>query len=234
MKNQTPIGRIARYVAALLVLVLVGCDSQSGLVEEKVLPPSAPVQSLPRNGADDVADDLALEWSTAEQGTVFHVVVATDPDFADIRAEVPNVVDPRYVLTDLQIGGTYWWRVRAVNSAGTSPWSETWTFSPDRKGIVPDIPALVAPLPDTITQLEVIVYWSGVPGAVSYDLQVAQEDVFVRMDVDRSAIENTQRELDNLIYGYEYFWRVRSRNYSGVSAWSQPRRFEVTYDPTGS
>lgn len=225
--------RVSRYAVLALVLSLLGCDSQSVLDEED-LPPTVPVQSVPANGASNVADDLALEWIPGEAGTVFHVIVASDADFTKIRAEVPNHPDSRFVLTDLQVGGTYWWRVRAVNAAGTSAWSPTWTFTPDRMGVPPPVPDLVAPVHDSLQPLETIVYWNAVPGAVSYDLQVAQEDVFVRMDVDRAGIEDTHRTLDNLITGYEYFWRVRSRNYSGVSAWSPSRRFQVIFQTPGS
>ncbi len=204
------------------------------MLTEETPPPTAPALSLPADGSSDVADDLALEWTPGEAGSVFHVVVASDPDFTDIRAEAPNHPEPLFVLTDLQVGGTYWWHVRAVNAAGTSPWSDTWTFTPARLGEVAPVPDLVAPAHDSIQPLETIVYWNAVPGAVSYDLQVAQEDVFVRMDVDRSGIDDTHRTLDNLITGYEYFWRVRSRNYTGVSAWSPSRRFLVNYQTPGS
>jgi len=224
-------GTAARYTLAAMAVLLIGCDSQSGLTDAPALP-SVPVQLLPADGADDVPDDLALEWSGAEPETVFHVIVASDASFESIRFQATALADPLLALENLQLGGTYWWRVRAVNAAGESDWSETWSFTPDHQGEVAPIPELVSPLPDAIQPLETIVYWTAVPGAVSYDLQVAQEDIFLRMDVDRKGIHATSKTLDNLIHGYEYFWRVRSRNWTGVSDWSEPRRFMVSYETT--
>jgi hypothetical protein len=192
------------------------------------------VLTSPADGANDVADDLALEWSPADAGTVFHVVVATDPALTEVREEVPNHPAPLFVLTSLQIGKTYYWRVRAVNVSGESAWSPVHSFTPARQGVPPPTPDLVAPAQDAITSLETIVYWNAAPGAVSYDLQVAQEDVFLRMDVDREGLQATYRALHNLITGYEYFWRVRARNYSGVSAWSPSRRFLTNFQTAGS
>lgn len=223
----------AWFAALILPAVLLGCDSQSGLTEEAD-PPSVPVLASPADGADDVADDLALEWSPADDGTVFHVIVATDRDLTEVRAEVPNHPSPLFVLTNLQIGKTYYWRVRAVNPAGESDWSPVRSFTPAVVGVPPPSPDLVAPVPDAITPLETVLYWNAAPGAVSYDVQVAQEDVFVRMDVDREGILTTYRNIGNLITGYEYFWRVRARNYSGVSAWSPSRRFHTSFQTPGS
>jgi len=211
---------------AVLLAVGTGCDSQSSLTDDTP-PPPVPSLAEPAYGADDVGDDVALIWAEMAAGTTFDVVVALDPSFDRIFYRTERHPDNVIPVLGLQIGTPYYWRVRAVNASGMSDWTAVWTFTPSHKADIAPAPKLEWPPHDALLDLGVRVQWARVPGALSYDLQVAQEDVFVRYDVDAEGLEANTLQLGNLIRGYEYFWRVRSRNAAGVSEWSPSQRFQI-------
>lgn len=212
----------------LLAVVLVGCDAQDGVVEE-VLPPAIPRLTAPDDGSNDTENAVELTWTAADPGTFYELVVARDHAFQDIVVTVADLQSPSFVITGLEVGREYCWRVRARNEAGMSEWSGDWTFSPSREAHVAAVPYPLWPPHNQTSLPEVVrVEWTPIEGALSYDLQLAQEDIFVRRDADMTAIPGPAQELVGLVKGYEYFWRVRSRNHAGVSAWSPVWRFVIT------
>lgn len=226
----------ARGAAAILVLsaavLMAACDSQSPVDDEPTLAPGVPRLVAPVNGSGDVENAVELRWTAEAPGTIYEVVIARNASFTDLVTVVSDLQLPTYVVTGLEVGREYCWRVRARNEAGTSDWSAEWTFVPAREVHVAAVPYPVWPPHDTIGLPEQLdVEWTPVEGALSYDLQVAQEDIFVRRDADMRGIPGPTQHLDRLVKGYEYFWRIRSRNHAGVSAWSPVWRFVVINNP---
>lgn len=219
--------RPAVAAIALLVIVVAGCDSQGGAIIDYV-PPATTRLTAPTNGSNDTENAVELVWSAAEPGAIYELIVSSDPAFEDVIVQIQNLQKPSFVLTGLEVGQEYRWKVRASNPAGTGPWSSEWTFTPSRAVVLAGVPQPAWPPHDMINLPTVVtVQWMPTEGALSYDLQVAQEDVFIRRDADMTGVETPYSELGFLVYGYEYFWRVRSRNHAGVSAWSPVWRFVV-------
>jgi hypothetical protein len=95
----------------------------------------APILSAPSNGATDQVLPVTLWWN-AQPRMQSQIQVATTLDFNNlvvnefVQATFSDETGgERYTASSLN-GGTYYWRVREVNRAGTpSAWSETWQFS---------------------------------------------------------------------------------------------------------
>jgi hypothetical protein len=216
---------------ALLAALLAGCDAQGGQIEE-IVPPATPRLTAPADGSNDTENAVQLVWTAVEPGTIYEVVIARDAAFQDLVVTVSDLQSPSYVVTGLEVGREYCWRVRARNEAGTSDWTGDWTFTPAREVVIAAVPQPVWPPHNQINlPEEVTVEWTPIEGALSYDLQLAQEDIFVRRDADMTAVAGPTQELIGLVKGYEYFWRIRSRNHAGVSAWSPVWRFVVVNNP---
>jgi hypothetical protein len=76
--------------------------------------------------------------------------------------------------------------------------------------------------------------WQPAIGATSYDLQVATSSTFVSgLVVNDSMLTGTSRQVGPLTVATTYFWRARSRNANGLSAWSAPWSFDnISYPAT--
>jgi len=74
---------------------------------------------------------------------------------------------------------------------------------------------------------DVTLVWSGAPGAFSYHVQVSLLSDFATTVVDTSGLPGTALNLRALSGNTEYFWRVRGRNTTGSSPWSETRTFRT-------
>lgn len=70
---------------------------------------------------DPPTPTLPADWS---------VGVPTEPTFSSTAVNDSMLTAPFLQITGLFSGATYFWRVRATNSFGTSDWSSVWSFIP--------------------------------------------------------------------------------------------------------
>ncbi len=68
--------------------------------------------------------------------------------------------------------------------------------------------------------------WRTLPGALSYDLQLARTPEFASRPVDLTGLTDTTLQLSYpLNGGATYYWRVRAHNACGAGTWSPVRSF---------
>ncbi|WP_242918056.1 LamG-like jellyroll fold domain-containing protein [Pontibacter liquoris] len=89
--------------------------------------PSAPVLASPVNTATGVEVAPTLKWNSVSGAQSYQVQVSTAADFAS------TVYDEGTTSTSAPVSGlafntNYFWRVKAVNAAGSS-WSPIWSFT---------------------------------------------------------------------------------------------------------
>jgi hypothetical protein len=178
---------------------------------------SAPLLSAPANGASGQATALTLSWNAAT-GTVtsYAVQVSTNASFATtVFAQTGTGLTA--AAGGLAFGGiTYFWRVGAVNVAGTS-WSNSWSFMTTA---VPAIPTLVSPInASTFTNgQQVTLTWAGIPSAVFYTVQVSTVSGFGSVTASQSVL--TPSFQFTPARGVVNYWRVSATNAAGTGAWS--------------
>ena len=87
------------------------------------VPTAAPVLASPIDGAAHQPLDVALVWRATPETSQYHVQVSTDNSFVVVDFDYPLVTDTTKVLTGLALNTTYYWRVCAVVTLGSSEYS---------------------------------------------------------------------------------------------------------------
>lgn len=140
LKNATPFYVGARknteYVRGALDDVRVyrralSAAEITALATELSSPPPTPTLLAPSNNATDQAMPLMLRWSPSTTATSYHLQVGTTSDLAPSSRIVdePNGTITSFSASTIAPATTYHWRVQARNSAGSSAWSPTWSFT---------------------------------------------------------------------------------------------------------
>jgi hypothetical protein len=85
----------------------------------------SPILIAPESeGTVNEALPVALDWTPRGFVNTYHLQVATDPNFNELLVDDPNITDTPYVMETVEAGKAYYWRVRTINDAGQSEWSE--------------------------------------------------------------------------------------------------------------
>jgi Fibronectin type III domain len=214
------------YTRIILIMSVVaaatGCDSGPGQAE---LSPDIPGLFSPQNTSVTEATAVYLEWTASERATGYRVQVSTSGSFTDLQIDVDmdgkNVTAPAIPVKDLEVGTTYFWRVRAENEGASSDWSNSFWFKPSTTAKVPDAPSLVSPSNEQINVPQDVSFrWETVPNARFYQIQASQSTDFYNQEANIEGLTGTSQRVSQLIHGYTYYWRVRARNAAGYSVWS--------------
>ncbi|MEX2116599.1 MAG: ice-binding family protein [Bacteroidota bacterium] len=107
-----------------------------------LVPPQPPFLAAPANGDTVISTSPTLSWNPSTGAETYHLQVDTSalfdsPTFVFEDSTITGLFQPVSGLTN---GVTYYWRVSAKNSGGTSAYSAEWSF-------------VVAPLPPPAASL---------------------------------------------------------------------------------
>lgn len=94
--------------------------------------PPAPELLSPANNATGIASNATLSWSAANGATSYRVQISTSPTFATTVVDRSNITSTSFSLSavsGLVSGTTYYWRVQASNTAGSSAFSTYRAFT---------------------------------------------------------------------------------------------------------
>ncbi len=90
----------------------------------------------------------------------------------------------------------------------------------------PEAPTLTGPADAAQdVSLNPVLSWTSANNAASYELHVSTSGTFTPLFVARSGISAPTYTVGGLAANTTYFWRVRSANGGGTSAWTQARSF---------
>jgi uncharacterized protein (TIGR02145 family) len=98
--------------------------------------PYAPPLFSPANNAIDVETPPLLVWSPSTGATSYALQVSVNSSFSSFVYNQSGLTSTSQQITGLNIATTYYWRVSATNSYGTSGWSSSWTFTTRCMGTV--------------------------------------------------------------------------------------------------
>ncbi|MEN0060063.1 MAG: fibronectin type III domain-containing protein, partial [Bdellovibrio sp.] len=82
--------------------------------------PAKPELTSPEYFAAIKTDSVTLKWKEAQGAQVYHVQVATDPNFKWLVANEYHHKNTSYEVAGLTAGQFYYWRVAAVQSTNWS------------------------------------------------------------------------------------------------------------------
>jgi photosystem II stability/assembly factor-like uncharacterized protein len=198
---------------------------RTGDQSNKIPIPSVPILLSPPNGLSGLSLTPLLDWNDAPYALKFRVQLATDSLFGGIVYDTSNVYISQLTVPvgKLSFNTKYFWRVNAQNATGTSSWSGAWWFT---TAVSVPAPQLISPLNLTIgVSLTPLLYWSSIPSAVGYRLQVSTTSGFTTNVLD-STVYTTAVMVSTGMLGSitQYYWRVASISTAGqgsfCSHWS--------------
>lgn len=91
--------------------------------------PNPPTLAAPSNGATNVSTSPTLSWFSSSGATAYRLQVSTASGFTTTVFDQSNITGTSQQITGLSGNTTYYWRVNASNTNGTSNWSSpVWSF----------------------------------------------------------------------------------------------------------
>ncbi len=195
-----------------------------------VVTPGVPALVAPDNNFSNAKTPLLIDWSTVQGATSYSMEVSVDSTFQTSVFASDGQAATEFLLSALLPQTTYYWRVRARNTAGFGDWSEVRSFTTVVQ--IPDQVVLITPPTQTInTPIPVLLRWNPSTRSDGYRVQLSNIpdlNVAVLADVN---VTNTFFSLTNLNKGQTYYWRVAAFNSGGQGAWSQVRSFTTIPEP---
>jgi hypothetical protein len=195
--------------------------------------PSPPVLLSPPNNSTNITLTHTLSWSNVSGATYYQLQVSTNSGFTSTVIDINGLVNPGYVVPSgmLNNNTTYYWRVNASNSGGTSNWSTVWNFT--TIPAPPPAPNLISP---TNGQTNVSVTpnldWSDVSGASLYTVQVSLNSGFTAIVVNEDVTVSNYSVPSGILSGQTtYYWRVSASNIGGTGPWSTVWSFTTMLAP---
>jgi hypothetical protein len=182
--------------------------------------PTAPTLTSPADAATGQSiSSTGLAWDASSGATSYGIQVSTNTSFTSLFLNTSGVATTSYTLSGLSNSTTYYWRVNATNSSGTSAWSSYRSFT-TISGI-PLAPVLSSPSnSSTNVSLSPNLTWNAAAGATSYQLKVATDAGFSGIVFNQSGLTSTSRALSGLSYGTTYYWAVCATNAGGTGPFS--------------
>jgi uncharacterized protein YjdB len=103
----------------------------SELVLGQMPAPKVPELASPANSSTGIqaAQGIELSWNSSAFADNYSIQLATDPGFANLIVNQTAITGTALKTTALSPITSYFWRVKATNSAGDSEWSNTWSFT---------------------------------------------------------------------------------------------------------
>jgi hypothetical protein len=184
--------------------------------------------------------NVRLSWASLNGATKYQWQVDYDNDFSTVPTGFEgNTEEASVRLPALEMGTTYYWRVRAAEPV-LSPWSAKWSFV-TTLGKTVVAPTLQSPAAGaTGVPLRPIFQWSAIAGAERYELLVSANVSLSNPVIAKTgdlAVPATAWQIDvSLEYSTTYYWKVRASGSGSYSAWSAVSAFttEVAPSPTQS
>jgi hypothetical protein len=196
-------------------------------VEPAVLP-SAPVLVSPANSEVIDSSSVLFEWQQSQPEVIKYSLELDTTDQFTSPFVNSDITETTYLYTGLLPNKNYWWRVRALNSAGWGDFSEVRTFSTllvgveDDKFQIPKMFSLEQNYPNPFNPSTIIKYSVPKSSLVSirvYDL-TGQEVASLVNEVKEVGTYEIKFDARNLASGV-YLYRMVAGNFTSV------RKFNV-------
>ena len=183
----------------------------SGKVKSVTPKPAAPVVKIGNSAA---SGKPMLTWNAVSGATSYKVYRATSQN--GTYSLLGTVTATSYTNTGAKAGTTYWYKVKAVNSAGESAYSNI--VSGQAKAVTPKPSAPVVKIGNSAASGKPMLTWNAVSGATSYKVYRAtsQNGTYSLLGtVTATSYTNTGAKA-----GTTYWYKVKAVNSAGESAYS--------------
>jgi len=187
---------------------------------------NAPLLTAPVNNAVNQPSNVLFQWQAVTGATTYEYNLALDAGFGTIIRAYEQSATNYQVSPLLAAQTTYYWRVRAKNSEGASPWSTVWNFTTHLAG--PSVPLLQFPGNNgTGVPLTVTLKWFPSTNVQHYHMQLAGNINFVNNIYDLNTLTSTTYTVTGLENYKDYYWHVSAINDSGETQYSDRWTFKT-------
>lgn len=184
-------------------------------------PPAAFAKSAPANGSAVAVSGVTFTWNASNGASRYEYCVDTSNNNNCDNAWVNNAGSTNVELGNLQVGATYYWQVRAVNSAGTTLANNNswWRFTVQNGGGAGP-GAFVKKSPrDGLTRVtnNTVLRWQKSSKALRYE---ACADTTNNNQCDgpwTNLGKGTKAVINGMRRQTTYYWQVRAINADGVT-----------------
>ena len=192
--------------------------------------PEIPVLALPPSSSINQPVITSLRWNAVSNATSYRLQVSTDSPFKVVVHEDSTIADTSRQVVGLKNNTHYYWIIQAANVAGTSAYSDVWSFTTTIGA--PITPTLISPSSASVNRpTNATLHWKPIANATAYSIQVATDSPFDVKVYDDSTLTDTLYQLSNLLYNTKYYWRVSARNIGGSSSFSEVWNFTTMMQP---
>ncbi len=184
-----------------------------------------PTQSSPLNGATDKALKIVFNINQVSGANLYQYMLDTVSTFDSpvLKTFSHSNYYSSISISDLYYETKYFWKIRACNATDTSAWSSVWNFTTIDFGALQQAPNNN----DLNINLQVSLDINRITGSKYYDYQLDTVPTFDSPDLQNFTHSDTYsgQTVYNLRYGQKYYWRVRGRNNSDTSIWTNAWNF---------
>lgn len=217
---------------AVAIAIATGCDSAGEAPAPTAVELVAPVLAYPTDGLTTAPTTAVMTWNPVEHARSYEVEwsMSDGTDFSDTSTSETDGLT--LLLPDIPVGQNVQWRVRALRSTDSGPWSTWFRFTALVPPRVLPPPALTLPANGQAgMEPWADLRWEPVPGALSYHVQVTIDEEMILFQADTEGLQEPGMDLSALIYTYPYWWKVRTLGPSGYSDWSPVWIFWIRDQP---
>ena len=165
---------------------------------------------------------VALAWTASAGATSYNVYRGTTTGGESTTAVATGIATPSYTDTGLTAGTTYYYKVAAVNSVGTSGYSNEANATPLA---VPPAPSGLAA---TAGNAQIVLGWTASTGATSYNIYRGTSSGGESTTAVATGLLGTTYTDPSLTNGTTYYYEVKAVNSVGTSGYSN----EASATPT--
>jgi Leucine-rich repeat (LRR) protein len=181
-----------------------------------LLPPGAFAKTAPANGAAYRPISLKLSWAASTGATTYYYCIDTSND-NKCTTWINNGALTSKTLSGLVANTTYYWQVKAVNSAGTTYANGSSTAFWSFKTGLPAAFNKISPTNKITNQPStVILKWAGSAGASAYYycIDTTNDNKCTSWINNGTA---TSKTLTGLVKNTTYYWQVKAVNATGTT-----------------
>ena len=158
---------------------------------------------------------VSLTWAAGSGATSYNIYRGTTAGGESTTAIATGVTSTSYTNTGLTNGTTYYYKVKSVNASGTSAYSNEASATPAAAA-----PGAPSGLSASAGNTQVSLTWAAGSGATSYNVYRGTTAGGESTTAIATGITSTSYTNTGLTNGTTYYYKVKSVNASGTSAYS--------------
>lgn len=166
-----------------------------------------------------------LFWTPSTAALSYEIMYSSRPDFTG--SKTVSVPFNGFLIRGFETDSDLFVRIRAINGFGASEWSESATVRITAGQLPPPEIAIAETPPIFPVNVPVTLSYPAVPGATSYEVQVAHPIDLFFQNLYVSIVSNTSEVQYNPTYAGMVKWRVRAINAQGPGKWSETGFFSI-------